>query len=168
MPCTQWGQTNWNIGLWSTERPIARAMHRECSEDLNSPVVFREELLFGWFWLLPAAFRISVPPPGMGARPQQWKHWVLTTGPPRNAQGRVFKDNIWSESCRVSLPLTSWCWGNKAAFREPQSSVFWFLAVWDLSARLPCCVYTPWDRTRTLFYHWTLVSWVLFGCSCIS
>ena len=27
---------------------------------------------------------ILVPQPGIEPRPQQWKHWVLTTGPPEN------------------------------------------------------------------------------------
>ena len=42
---------------------------------------------FFFFWPLPATCGISVPrPEGLNPGSQQWKHWVLTPGPPGNFQ----------------------------------------------------------------------------------
>ena len=43
--------------------------------------------LFVCFWLCCVACGILVPWPGIEPGPQQWKHRVLTTGPPGNSQG---------------------------------------------------------------------------------
>ena len=42
----------------------------------------------------------------------------------------------------------------------------WFLQ--NHSNMCQIVIYNPWERTRTLFYHWTLVSWLFFLYSCIS
>ena len=41
---------------------------------------------FYFFWLGHTACEILVPPPGIELGPPQWKHQVLTTGPPGNCQ----------------------------------------------------------------------------------
>ena len=43
--------------------------------------------IYYFFWPHHAAFGILVPRQGMEPGPQQWKHQVLTTGPPGNSPG---------------------------------------------------------------------------------
>ena len=55
------------------------------------------------------ACTISVPSPGTEAGPRQWKPTVLTTGPPRNSQGPLFRPSdlglIFPGRGRSSLPV---------------------------------------------------------------
>ena len=44
-----------------------------------------------FFWPRCVACRILLPLPGIEPGPRQWKHQVLTTGPPGNSLARVFK-----------------------------------------------------------------------------
>ena len=48
-------------------------------------ILFYLFIIFLIFWLHRATCRILVPQPGIESRPQQWKHQVLTTGPPGNS-----------------------------------------------------------------------------------
>ena len=43
-----------------------------------------------YFWPHSTACGISVPWPGIEPRPQQWKHWILTTRPPGNSHAFLF------------------------------------------------------------------------------
>ena len=47
-------------------------------------------LFFFFFWPCHVVCGILVPWPGIEPGPQQWKHWVLTTGPPGNSPNRPF------------------------------------------------------------------------------
>ena len=56
--------------------------------DLSKP---RGLFLFCFVFMCQVACRILAPWPGIKPRSQQWKHWVLTTGPPGNSRWTQFR-----------------------------------------------------------------------------
>ena len=54
----------------------------------NSEITENTQRLFFMFWLLLAACGILAPRPGINPTPLQWKHGVLTTGPPGKSPQR--------------------------------------------------------------------------------
>ena len=69
-----------------------------CKRVLYSPAIgsslqFRNVLPFSLFLAAPLSLKDLSSPLGIEPRPQQWKHWVLTTGPPGNSQGTFFSSS---------------------------------------------------------------------------
>ena len=60
-----------------------------------------------------------------------------------------------------------------SCLENPRDGGAWWAAVYGIAqsrTRLKRCsssIHIPWEGTRTLFYHWTSVSWQLFICSWI-
>ena len=76
--------------------------------------------------------------------------------------GRLFKDNIWGEGCRVrDFLLIGWWWGNRNLLLSLKlSSSAWVRALApreQLKDMYQIAIH--WGETRTLFYHKIIVSW---------
>ena len=68
-------------------------------------------LTFFFFGRAPQLARsYLVPWPGIKPRPWQWKHWVLTTGPPGNPQTFVFWREFWEAQDLLEARILPTCY----------------------------------------------------------
>ena len=88
-------------------------------ESINKPLLTLSRALsdfFFFFLFLPHSWEgscgILISPPGAKPAPWQWKHRVLTTGPPENSPLIVdfLSDSFLTDSCYLATGSHSACW----------------------------------------------------------
>ena len=92
------------------------------------------------FWPRCTARRILVPRPGTEPGPQQWKHRVLTTGPPGNCLKLIFKRSFLLTSLTLPATLLQDSWRSCLHSLSPILSHIFYLKSTPVRLLFPSCL----------------------------